>query len=187
MIFLSNEHITLRPLERTDLTAAYVQWLNDAEVCRHNSHAIFPYTREKMEAYFEHLQANARNTIVLAMIHPGDKTHVGNISLQAIDWVVRSAELAILLGERNHWGKGLATQAAGLLCDYGFSRLNLNRIYCGTSAANTGMQRLASRLNMTKEGVRRQALYKNGEYVDVVEYGLLRKEFLFPQSVHEAG
>ncbi len=39
------------------------------------------------------------------------------------------------------------------------------------------MRRVAERLGMREEGVRRQAAFKDGAYVDVVEYGVLRAEY----------
>lgn len=177
IIFLEGNLVHLRPLESSDLTSEYVQWLNDWEVCRYNSHAVFPYTAEKMQAYYQELQSSGQKQVVLAMISKDKQKHIGNISLQQIDWISRSAEFAILLGDKAYWNKGLAFEAASLIFDYGFIRLNLNRIHCGTSADNAGMQKLALKLKMKQEGQRRQAMYKNGAYSDILEYGLLKEEF----------
>ncbi|MET0821258.1 MAG: GNAT family N-acetyltransferase [Aeromicrobium sp.] len=49
---------------------------------------------------------------------------------------------------RRHWGRGLATEAALLLLDHGFSTLGLRRIWAETMAAN-----LASRSVMRKIGM----------------------------------
>ena len=49
VIFLNGERVLLRPLTKNDLTPVYLQWLNDEEVTRFNSHATFPNTQEKME------------------------------------------------------------------------------------------------------------------------------------------
>ena len=97
--FLEAEKIYLRPLQKSDLTIEYVNWLNDAEVCQFNSHAIFPYTMEKMESYYQHLQQTPQTNIVLAIIAKETHKHIGNISLQNINWINRNAEYAILLGE----------------------------------------------------------------------------------------
>jgi RimJ/RimL family protein N-acetyltransferase len=40
------------------------------------------------------------------------------------------------------------------------------------------MQHLALKLGMSQEGLRREAVFKNGEFADIVEYGMLKKEFL---------
>ena len=55
--------------------------------------------------------------------------------------------------------------------------MNLHRIYCGTSSENIPMQELALSVGMKKEGRRRQAAFKAGRYLDIIEYGLLKKEF----------
>lgn len=177
-IFLQGESIYLRPLEESDLTMEYVSWLNDTEVCEFNSHAVFPYTKEKMNAYYQHLQQSQASNIVLAIIDNNNQTHIGNISLQGINWVDRNAEYAILLGNKTYWGKGVAAEASILMCEFGFSRLNLHRIYCGTSSKNIGMQKLATKMNMKQEGIRKEAIFKNGEYLDIIEYGVLKNDFL---------
>jgi RimJ/RimL family protein N-acetyltransferase len=175
-VFLEGERIHLRALEEKDLNGNYFQWLNDSEVCEFNSHAIFPNTALKMRSYYESTQ-NTSNSVVLAIVETQSDQHIGNISLQGIDWVARLAEFAILLGDKNYWNKGIASEAAYLICDYGFQRLNLNRIHCGTSTENLGMQKLASKLKMVKEGERRKAIFKNGAYHNILEYGVLKEEF----------
>ena len=114
---------------------------------------------------------------MLAIIATDNDKHIGNISLQAIDWVSKTAEFAIILGDKEYWGKGYSTEAALMICEHGFSKLNLNRIYCGTSEQNIGMQKLAGKMKMQEEGCRRKALYKNGEYLDILEYGVLKEEY----------
>lgn len=175
--FLDGQFVTLRPLQESDLGERYAQWLNDAQVCEFNSHAVLPYSFEQMRRYYESIVSGSDRQVVLAIVEKSSARHVGNVSLQSIDWIGRSAEFAILFGEVDCWGKGYGTEAALLICRYGFDRLNLNRIHCGTIAGNEGMIRLAARLDMTHEGTRRQAVYKNGRYLDLLEFGVLRNEF----------
>lgn len=176
IIFLESERIHLRPLTKVDLTTIYLQWLNDEEVTRFNSHATFPNTQEKMEAYYNSLQDNNKN-VVLGIIDKTTNRHIGNVALQQINWVSKNAEFAILLGDKEFWGKGIGEEAAILIVAYGFQRLNLHRIYCGTIQGNEGMKKLAKKLYMTEEGIRREAIFKNGVYLDIIEYGVLKKEF----------
>lgn len=177
-IFLEAKSIYLRPLHKEDLTLDYVQWLNDIEVCAHNSHAVLPYTQEKMESYYEHLRQTGDINIALAIIDKGTDKHIGNIALQNIDWISRNAEYAIILGNKQYWNKGVASEASQLICKYGFHRLNLHRIYCGTTSGNIGMQKLAKKIGMRQEGIRREAIFKNGQFWDITEYGLLKDELL---------
>src|SRR3989344_4367881 len=173
--FIEGETINLRPLLLSDVDGGYVDWFNDAEVCRFNSHHVYPYNRKLAAQFVSDAQAQ-KQTLLLAVVTKKGK-HIGNISLQQIDYISRSAELALILGEKAYWGKGAGTEAARLMVRHGFEVLNLHRIYCGTSVHNIAMQKLAAGLRMRKEGRRREALYKNGGYADIIEYGLLKKDF----------
>jgi RimJ/RimL family protein N-acetyltransferase len=113
--------------------------------------------------------------LVLAVIDTNTEKHIGNISLQNINWIDRNAEIAFLLGEKDFWGKGVMLEAGQLLINHGFESLNLHKIYCGTSSDNSGMQKLAEKLKMEKEGIRKEALFKNGVYHDIIEFGILNK------------
>lgn len=65
-----------------------------------------------------------------------------------------------------------------LICDHGFLAPNLNRFACGTFENNIAMQKLAEYLGMVRESVRRKAVYKSGRYLDIIEYGVLRSEYV---------
>jgi RimJ/RimL family protein N-acetyltransferase len=175
--FLVGQNVYLRGLEETDLTGNYFQWFNDQEVCRFNSHGRFPNSLQAMRDYL-HLVHTSSSDLALAIIVKKNDVHIGNIALQGIDWISRSAEYAIIVGEKKYWGKGCATEASDLLLAHAFGSLNLQRVHCGTSSDNTAMQRLAEYMGMKREGVRRNGIYKEGKYRDIYEYGILREEYL---------
>lgn len=175
-LFLAGERIYLRALEKGDLTATYEQWLNDPLVCRFNSHHRFPNYEENMRVYFQEI-INDRRHLVLAIIDRATESHIGNVALHNIDQLNQTAEFAILIGNKTSWGKGIGFEAGQLIIHHGFGALNLYRVYCGTSQANIPMQRLAKKMGFKKEGVSRQAFYKDGQRNDILLYGLLRDEY----------
>ena len=174
--FLEGDLVILRPLEESDIEGNYAKWLNDKEVCEGNSHHVYPYTKEDGLSYIRHA-LSTKSAVILAVVDKESGTHIGNISLQNINQIYRTAEFAIIIGEKDFWGKGYAKEAAKLIIEHGFSALNLERIACGTFDGNTGMEKLATYLGMQEEGRRRSAVYKNGERKDMLEYGVLRDEF----------
>ena len=176
-LFLAGPRIILRGLERADVEGNYGFWFNDPSVCRYNAHHRFPYGTEELLQYVDGL-SGSRDRLVLAIIERDGEMHVGNISLQGIDPVEQSAEFAIVIGEKSAWGKGYSKEAARLIIDHGFGALNLHRIYCGTSSENLPMQKLALAMSFSLEGRRREAIYKDYKYWDILEYGLLREEWL---------
>lgn len=174
--FIEGKTVFLRPLYERDAEGAYPSWLNDEQVCQGNSHGVFPYSYKKALDYIA--QANQTNSaLVLAILLKENNKHVGNIALQDIHWIYRTADLAILLGDKEQWGKGVGFEAAALMLRHAFMVLNLNRVSCGTFENNVGMSKLAIKLGMKKEGVRRKAVFKNGRYLDLFEFGILKEEF----------
>ena len=173
MIYQLGDEYFVRPLQQSDIAGPYPSWFEDQEVCRYNSNGKF----FKTSAYFQnHLEGlNGEDQLVWAVCHRNDG-HIGNISLQGISFINRNADFAVLIGDRRHWGKGVAYAAGKRLLLHGFCKLNLERIYCATAAPNLAMRKLAKKLGMAEEGCRRAHFYLNGEWVDMIEYGILRSE-----------
>lgn len=175
-IFLEGDNLYIRSLNKEDINKNYIHWFDDSEVCKMNSHHRFPHSEESMIKYVESVN-NSSNQLVLAIINKRDKVHIGNVSLQNINYINRSAEFAIIIGEKEYWGKGIGKECGKIIIEHGFSTLNLNRVYCGTFYENIGMKKLAETLGFKQEGIRCEAEFKNGKYIDVVEFGLLKKEY----------
>jgi RimJ/RimL family protein N-acetyltransferase len=150
--------------------------LNDKEVCRDNSHATFPNTKEKTLAYVRSVGSD-NTEVVLAIRWKKNDIHIGNISLQRINWVNRSAELAIVIGKKNYWGKGVGTEVYKLMIEYAFERLNLNRVSSGQTLQNIGMINVCRKCGMKEEGVARQTMFKEGRYLDTVTYAILAGDY----------
>lgn len=174
MIYQLSDEYFVRTLREPDLDGAYMSWFEDQEVCDYNSHGKFFKTRDHFRSYVA--GQNGEDQIVWAICHKVDG-HIGNISLQIISFINRNADFGVLIGDKRHWGKGVALLAGTKIFYHGFFKLNLKRIYCQTAASNVSMQSLAKKLGMIEEGRRRSNFYLNGKWVDMIEYGLLRHEF----------
>lgn len=172
---LQGTRVRVEPLRPEDADGPYPAWLNDPEVTAGTSHGGRPYSRADARTFIERSEGLVDEIVLAIRLAEGGR-HVGNLSLKRISAVNASAELAILVGDRSVWGKGVALEACRLLLDHGFRTFDLHRVICGTFETNVGMQRLAERLGMALEGRRRQAATKHGRYLDILEYGLLRSE-----------
>ncbi len=184
--FLVGKNIYLRSLTEKDCDGPYPSWFNDTDVCKGNSHHIFSYSTPAARTYVQQVN-NRKDKLVLAIVRSKDNAHIGNIALDSINFVNRTAELTIIIGDKSCWKKGYGKESARLICSHGFLALNLNRIACGTFENNIAMQKLAEYLGMLKEGTRRKAVYKAGRHLDVIEYGVLRDEYLARFSQGDCG
>jgi ribosomal-protein-alanine N-acetyltransferase len=174
MIYELSKDYFVRPLAEDDVDGAYPRWFEDQDVCRYNSHGKFFKTKAYFREYLNEL--NLEDRVVWAICHIEDG-HIGNVSLQEISQIHRTAEFAIILGDKRHWGKTVGLLAGTKLLEHGFNKLNLERIHCGTAATNEGMKKLARVMGMTLEGTRRLHLFLEGSRVDILEYGILSTEF----------
>ncbi|WP_323174793.1 GNAT family protein, partial [Natrialba sp. PRR66] len=86
------------------------------------------------------------------------------------------AEIAYWLSPDVH-GDGIMTEAARLLVRYAFEELRLHRVRGRALATNPASQRVLEKTGMQREGVMREAENVNGEYVDMVYFGVLREEW----------
>lgn len=173
---LQGDGIYLRELRESDLEGNWYAWFNDAEVTVYQNKNIFPNTREKQRFYYDYL-ATSKSDVVFAVVDQSTNQHIGNVGLHHIDWVHRSAELGVVLGERAFWGKGYGKQSWSLITQYGFETLNLHRIYAVVMKGNVSSQKCAEAAGFKREGLIREVFFKNGRYLDIIYYNLLKKEW----------
>lgn len=115
--------VKLRPLEREDLHFVH-QLDNNASVMRYWFEEPYEAFVELSDLYNKHIHDQTERRFVVE--HSGQKA--GLVELVEINHVHRRAEFQIII-DPAHQGKGLATQAAKLAMDYGFSVLNLYKLY----------------------------------------------------------
>ncbi|HLP59536.1 MAG TPA: GNAT family protein [Candidatus Deferrimicrobium sp.] len=178
------QQIALRKFAEADIPNK-VRWINDPEVNRY-LHYDVPLTEEKTHAWYLQKKADAgRSDYVIEAIAEGKPIPVGLVGLLNIDSKNRKAEFYIAVGEKGHWGKGVAAAASTLFIRQCFRQYGLNKIYCFTETGNLSAQRLFEKLGFKKEGSLREDLIHNGQVLDRFAYGLLKREFCITDDAHE--
>lgn len=172
---LESNRIFLKPLSKDELKGNYVKWLNDKEVCKFNSHGETEYTNEMAATFIKSLE-NDKAKEVYAVYLKEDNIHIGNISLQQIDFKNNNAEIAYLFGEKQYWGQGYAFESSEVIIKRAFKELKLHRLYFGTHIENIAMQKLGENLGFVKEGLKKDAQFKYDKYNDIVIYAIINEE-----------
>ncbi|MBI5229460.1 GNAT family N-acetyltransferase [Candidatus Micrarchaeota archaeon] len=174
---LIGEKVVLRPLVKKDLPN-FVEWLNDPEI------AIFLESRRRLTMKDElqwlestHREVKKRKKVLFAIADRRSGQTIGNCELRNINALDKTAELAILIGDKNYWGKGFGSKAIKLLLEFGFSKLNLHRIWLTVHAFNKRARKAYEKAGFRKEGVLREHVLKEGKYFDSILMGLLSREF----------
>jgi RimJ/RimL family protein N-acetyltransferase len=112
-----------------------------------------------------------------------DGKYIGYCSLMNLKNRHGNFELGIMIGDRDYWGRGYGRETIKLLLDYGFHYLGGRRIELTTHAKNERAIRCYLACGFVEEGRPRQAIWMEGEYIDLVEMSILREEWSGPQTV----
>jgi ribosomal-protein-alanine N-acetyltransferase len=180
--------IGLKFFEESDLLhSSYKDWFHSQKVTQYNSHGKWPLLKSGIDNLFK--QIENRESIVFAIYDLQDNEkhichHIGNVSLQSIDWMNRSAEFAILIGESDFYKKGVGTIATLMTMIHAFGKCGFNRIWAGTSSHNIGMQKIFEFLGWKKEGVQREAIFQNAEWTDVYSYSFLLNQYTLDYQIN---
>jgi diamine N-acetyltransferase len=170
------EKVRLRPIERDDLPR-FVEWFADPEVRRHLL-VYLPFSLAQEERWFEDLQGRLeRQEMLVLAIETTEGVHIGNLGLHAIDWKNRNAELGILIGEKAYWNQGYGTDAIRTLLGLAFREMNLHRVFLRVDADNARGIRCYEKVGFQQDGTLRDAVFKEGRYLDQYVMSILRAEF----------
>ena len=102
---------------------------------------------------------------------------IRNCGIHQVNWKDRLGVCGIMIGEKNYWGKGYGTEAIELLMEYAFKTLNLNRIELMVYDFNQRAIHCYEKLGFIREGLKRQAVFINGGYHDILIMAILQQEW----------
>lgn len=167
--------IYLRPLELDDYKVS-VKWRNDAEIQNMVGGHKYFVSIEKEKKWVENA-INDNDRIVLAICLLENDKYIGNVMLQEIDWINRSARVPVLIGDKNEWGKGYATEARMMMLKFAFEERGMERISAYILENNVASIKQHEKCGFKKEGLLRKSVYKNGMFYNQVLMSLLKDEF----------
>jgi RimJ/RimL family protein N-acetyltransferase len=75
------------------------------------------------------------------------------------------------------WGNGIATEATAAVLQFGFEKLNLNKIYATHFPDNKASGKVMLKNKMIKEGELKDHYRVNNEYRSVIQYRLTKQEY----------
>lgn len=172
---MKNKRVYLRALEPEDYKRSVV-WRNDDEIWSMLGGRKYYVSEAYEQKWVNDAIFNSRD-IRLAVCDAETDTYIGNVYLTDIDYVNKSAESHILIGDKDYWGKGIATDAYRLLLEYAFEELGLNRIEALVLDTNTASIRMHKKCGYMEEGIKRSSIYKNGTYHNQIILSILRSEY----------
>lgn len=172
---LETERLRLRAFELAD--AREVERLaGDRAVAATTLRIPHPYPPgAAVEWIGRHARAFAEDEAVsFAVVRRADDALLGAIGL-VLDLPHEHAEIGYWIG-RPYWGHGYCTEAAGAVVRYAFETRGLHRVYAHIMKGNPASGRVLEKIGMTREGEFPEHIRKDGRFVDLVHYGMLRRD-----------
>lgn len=109
---------------------------------------------------------------------------IGHCGLYYVHWVYRHAEFGIYIGDASYRSGGYGSDALRTLIKYGFEDLNLHRIWCEVYGNNKAIE-VYKHIGFKSEGILRQNVFKNNEYLDSYILGILKEEYKNIYNIEE--
>ena len=92
-------------------------------------------------------------------------------------WIQGSARAVLGFDlARPHWRQGIMTRALGLVLEYGFTTMGLNRVEAVVFRDNIASCGLLTKLGFTREGLLREYENLHGDFADMYMFSLLRRD-----------
>ena len=173
---LKGKIISLRMVELSDCQQYYLDWLNDKEV---NQYLETRWKEQSIEVIKDFVTSirTSTHSYLFAIIY-NDK-HVGNIKIGPVHPLYKHAEVSYFIGDKNVWGKGIATEAISLISKFAFEVLKLHKLQASAYEQNIGSQKALLKAGYKEEGIFRKKYFLNSpdNYCDIYEYGILSSEY----------
>jgi RimJ/RimL family protein N-acetyltransferase len=174
---LITERLILREFNQHDWPAV-LAYQSDPRYLRY-----YPWTgrtpkdaQEFVQMFLDQQHEQPRIKFQLAIILKPDRQLIGNCGIRLESPGAHQGDIGYELSP-NHWGRGYATEAAGAILQFGFTQLNLHRIWSWCMAENRGSARVLGKLGMRLEGRLRENEYFKDRWWDTLMFGMLKSDW----------
>jgi [ribosomal protein S5]-alanine N-acetyltransferase len=99
----------------------------------------------------------------------------GTVKIGHIDWRTGVGDVGIMIGDKKYRGKGLSKDIIHTIAKYGFETLSLRKLTAGCFDTNIPMKKCFESLGFTIEGVLKNQLLYNGNFIDHVLYACFKE------------
>ena len=178
-VFRRGDRVTLRTVEQAD--AEFVQRGHNHPAVGVSLGLDRPENESSAADHVDSFEDNPNVATFLVCLEAdgesdseSDPTPVGKVTVKNLHHTRPELSYWIL---PEYQGEGYATEATEIAVDYTFEAHEIRGLQAQAFAPNEGSVGVLENLGFTHEGTLRDARFRDGEYVDVVWYGLLREEW----------
>ena len=172
---LTGDKVKLRAIEREDQNVFWA-YSNDLELeILTSDQPPTPISRAGMMAFFDKRIEESQPHHWFSIVADGQL--IGACGLSNFETTARTCTLGIRIGDRAYWGRGYGRDAISTIIDYGFTHLNMHRIWLTVLPSNERAIRSYRACGFREEALLRSHIWVDGGPQDEVIMGLLRSEW----------
>jgi len=160
MFLHSEKRVTLAPMSLDYANDKYLNWLLDSDVNKY----LEVNDKISLNKLIEYVKSKINADLFFWAILDEKSNHIGNIKLEPINLKHRNATLGILIGDKNVWGRGYASEAIKCVLNFAFDHLYLLKVNLGVVEDNVPAVNLYLKLGFEIEGKLKKQGFYNGKY-----------------------
>ena len=169
---LTGVGVALRPPDDSD-AARFVEWFSDLEVTRYLLRR-FAVGQLQEEGFLK--TVGESSTDVFWMLE-ADGRPIGATGIHQIDWLHAHGTTGIVIGVKEKWGRGIATEVMRLRTAYAFDQLNLRKLMTEVFVENAASRRALEKNGYRTVGTHREHFFTRGKWHDIWLGEVLRTEW----------
>jgi len=169
---IKTENYIIRPLKKED-ASLWQEWDVDEEIQAH-----MPEPKNEVQdisgqyEYIEECEKDKEG--YYWSIETSEGVTIGTVSLFEVYTHHKLANVGIVVGDKNYWGKGVATEVFQTLVPYAFEHLDISYIGAEVEADNTPMTRVFEKVGFTLDSLFKNARVKGEKRIDVLHFGVYK-------------
>jgi RimJ/RimL family protein N-acetyltransferase len=167
---LVGKNIELKLIEKEDIQLI-VKWRNES----YEAFYEYPFSNIGQEIWFEE-HVNSNNFLFI-IYERSSNNRIGMVGLSNLDNRNKNVEFGRFIIDKEFRGKGYGKEVLILVLNYVFKHLNFHSVYLDTFKNNIRVINLYKKIGFKQEGIKRDHIYKNGKYNDIICMRILKKEY----------
>lgn len=174
---LETERLVLNQPVEEDLQAIVIHLNETSEFAENTLTMPFPYSENDGRNWLKIIEKGfeEKNAYIFGVRLKNNLKLIGAVGLHLVA-EHNKAEIGYWLA-KEFWNQGIISEAVEKVIHFGFKELQLNKIYASFYPHNPASGKIMQKCGMRKEGYLPQEILKNGRFLDLTRYSILKTDF----------
>lgn len=164
---INGARLRLTSFTTEHVNASYIGWLNDPAVVKYSNQRFISHTHKTCLQYLQTFAGTNNRFYAIEELATGQM--LGTLTVYA-NLQHQTADIGILIGATQHWGKGFGQEAFQLVMHELASLGLIRKMTAGTMACNLGMVKIMERAGMHLEATRKAQELLDGHPMDILYF-----------------